>query len=174
MNNRSILVLGGARSGKSARALAHSEGFTDKVFIATAEARDEEMRTRIMNHKRARHNDWRLIEEPAELALRISQQDRPGRIVVVDCLTVWLSNILERHIPLEPAIVHLETVVQECEGCIVLVSNEVGLGIVPQQALARDFRDHQGKLNQRVAAVADRVEVMVAGLPLPLKSTDAQ
>jgi adenosylcobinamide kinase/adenosylcobinamide-phosphate guanylyltransferase len=163
------LVLGGARSGKSRYAenlIAASQ--PPWVFVATAEAGDAEMAERIALHRRRRGRDWQTIEAPHDLTAALANiaADAP---VLVDCLTLWLSNRMLADSDLEVEIARLEAVLDGRRGPVVLVSNEVGFGIVPENALARRFRDLQGRLNQRLAARADRVILMVAGLPMVVK-----
>jgi adenosyl cobinamide kinase/adenosyl cobinamide phosphate guanylyltransferase len=163
------LVLGGARSGKS----RHAESLITAcrppwVYVATAEPLDDEMRARIAEHRARRGADWRTIEAPRDLAGALDM-NAAGGAVLVDCLTLWLSNLMLADADIEAESVRLETVLAAIAGPVVLVSNEVGLGIVPDNALARRFRDAQGRLNQRIAARADRVVLMVAGLPLVVK-----
>ena len=159
------LILGGARSGKSARALALARD--PKTFLATAEALDDEMAARIARHKAERGPEWRLVEAPMDLVPAI---DANGTgTLVIDCLTLWLSNIMHYELDVEAETDHLITALGRATGTVVLVSNEVGLSIAPENALARMFRDAQGQLNQAVAAAADRVEFIAAGLPLTLK-----
>lgn len=166
---RLTLVLGGARSGKSSHAerLIADSG-RGGVYIATAEAWDDEMRQRIARHRADRPQDWQTIEAPLDLAQTIAALpgDRP---VLVDCLTLWLSNTMLAERDVDQASDALLAALTEAAPPVVCVSNEVGLGIVPDNALARRFRDAQGTLNQRVAAQADRVVLMTAGLPLALK-----
>jgi adenosylcobinamide kinase/adenosylcobinamide-phosphate guanylyltransferase len=166
----SILVLGGARSGKSRHAeelaLGHQGG---RIYIATAEPGDEEMQRRIADHRRRRGTEWRVIEEPLELTNALQRACGENRLVLVDCITLWLSNLmmLERDVGQE--IDRLCMMLPGLKGTVILVSNEVGLGIVPENALARRFRDDAGFANQRIAAACDEVVVMVAGLALKLK-----
>ena len=166
--SRVTLVLGGARSGKSrfAESLAPAEG--PKTYIATAEALDDEMRQRIAHHKERRGGGWQTVEAPLELAEAV-MADRTG-FVLVDCVTIWLSNLMQRELDVRAAVAGLGTALQACPARVVLVSNEVGLSIVPENALARRFRDEQGFANQRLAEVADEVFFVAAGLPLTLKS----
>jgi adenosylcobinamide kinase/adenosylcobinamide-phosphate guanylyltransferase len=165
MTARVSLILGGARSGKSARALALAIG-RPRTFVATAEPLDAEMAERIARHRSERGPDWRLIETPLDLAPTVAAH-REGALVV-DCLTLWLSNLMHagRDVAAET-----EALLDALGGSgrVILVSNEVGLSIAPENALARAFRDEQGRLNQRLAAVADHVELIAAGLPLALK-----
>jgi adenosylcobinamide kinase/adenosylcobinamide-phosphate guanylyltransferase len=164
------LVLGGARSGKS----RHAEDLIDgaagsALYLATAEPRDAEMRARIAAHRARRGPHWATIEEPLALAAVLAAEARPNRPILVDCLTLWLSNLVlaERDIAAESE--RLLATLAQLAGPVVLVANEIGLGIVPDNALARLFRDHAGHLNQQVATLADRVVFMAAGLPLVLK-----
>ena len=168
----STLVLGGARSGKSrfAEDLAARSGL-QQVYIATAQTWDDEMRQRVATHIDRRGNAWTTIEEPFELAQALKTSCRPGNFVLVDCITLWLTNIMlaEKDIAEETA--GLLTTLHGLEGPCALVSNEVGYGIVPENALARRFRDEAGVLNQRLAEVCDRVVLVAAGLPLTLKGS---
>ncbi len=165
---RVSLILGGARSGKSARALALA-GTPPHVFIATAEALDAEMRERIRLHRAGRGESWGLVEEPLELAEAVRANAAEGTTLVVDCLTLWLSNLIHHKRDVTLASDALVDALAGAAGRVVLVSNEVGMGLVSMNALGRDFRDAQGRLNQRIAAVADHVEFVVAGLPMVLK-----
>ncbi len=165
---RVSLILGGARSGKSARALALA-GEPPHVFIATAEALDGEMRERIALHQAGRGENWGLVEEPLELAEAVRAHAAEGTTLVVDCLTLWLSNLMHQERDVEAETETLVAALAAAPGRVVLVSNEVGMGLVPVNTLGRDFRDAQGRLNQRIADVADHVEFVAAGLPLVLK-----
>lgn len=159
------LILGGARSGKSARALQLATA-SPRVFVATAEALDGEMADRIACHRAERGADWRTVEAPLDIAPIIAAHGEG--VLVVDCLTLWLSNLI--HAGRDPA-AETGVLVEALKRCgrVILVSNEVGLSIAPDNALARRFRDEQGRLNQRLAAIADHVEFIAAGLPLTLK-----
>jgi adenosylcobinamide kinase/adenosylcobinamide-phosphate guanylyltransferase len=164
------LVLGGARSGKS----RHAEALIERaapaaLYLATAQALDAEMAERIRHHRERRGPRWTTIEEPWALADRLLIEARPERPILVDCLTLWLSNLLLAERDVAAAIDGLASALSRLAGPTVLVANEVGLGIVPDNALARAFRDHAGRLNQRVAALADHVVFIAAGLPLVLK-----
>ena len=167
MTARVSLILGGARSGKSARALALATA--PRIFLATAEALDAEMAERIADHRAERGDGWGLIEEPLEIAAAIAAH-REGTLVV-DCLTLWLSNLMHHRRDVQSAASGLCKALAAATGRVILVSNEVGLSIAPENALARRFRDEQGRLNQQVAAAADHVEFMAAGLVLTLKGT---
>jgi adenosyl cobinamide kinase/adenosyl cobinamide phosphate guanylyltransferase len=166
------LVLGGARSGKSRYAESlfaalPAEWMPPWAYVATAEAGDEEMAARISAHRSRRAPHWQTIEAPRDLAAAIAASENMP--ILVDCLTLWLSNLLLAKADIQNEILHLETALAAATAPIVLVSNEVGSGIVPEHALGRHFRDLQGILNQRIAARADRVVLMVAGLPLAVK-----
>lgn len=164
------LILGGARSGKSriAERLVEQSGL-DKVYLATGQAWDHEMATRIQTHRRRRGPDWTTIEEPLAICERLGIEASRRRAIVLDCLTLWLSNLLHHERNIECEIQKLTATLREIDGTVVLVSNEVGLGIVPDNALAREFRDHHGVLNQRVAEAADHVAFVAAGQALTLK-----
>jgi adenosylcobinamide kinase/adenosylcobinamide-phosphate guanylyltransferase len=167
---RTTLVLGGARSGKSAHAQALAEAAGGElVFIATAEAYDDEMRERIARHRADRDTRWRTVEAPRDLVGAIEREDGVGRTILVDCLTLWLSNLLLADEDLDAAGVALREAVAGVRGRIIFVSNEVGFGIVPENALARAFRDAQGRLNQRVAAACEAVDLVVAGIRIAVK-----
>jgi len=164
-------VLGGARSGKSRYAESLITARPQPwVYIATAEAHDDEMAARIAEHKARREAGWQTIEAPHELPEALTAAPR-GAAVLVDCLTLWLSNVMHGAFDTDKVTLRLEEALRDRVGTTVLVSNEVGLGIVPDNALGRSFRDAQGTLNQRLAAHAGRVVFMVAGLPLIVKGT---
>ena len=164
------LILGGARSGKSRLAEERArESALEVVFVATAEAGDEEMRARIAEHRRRRPSGWRTVEAPRSLGAVLEREAAADRLLLVDCLTLWLANLLDRPQALEHESTALLTALPRLPGRIVLVSNEVGQGIVPDNALARRFRDEAGRLHQAVAARCERVTWVVAGLPLTLK-----
>ncbi|MSP47724.1 MAG: bifunctional adenosylcobinamide kinase/adenosylcobinamide-phosphate guanylyltransferase [Alphaproteobacteria bacterium] len=163
------LILGGARSGKSARAeeLALSAaGVGEVVYLATSEAGDAEMAHRIAEHQARRGRRWVTREVPLDLVGTLAGEARP---VLVDCLTLWLSNLMVAGRDVVGEGERLAAAVAARSAPVVLVSNEVGMGIVPDNALARAFRDHAGRLHRRLAGAVDRVELVVAGLPLVLK-----
>jgi adenosylcobinamide kinase/adenosylcobinamide-phosphate guanylyltransferase len=161
------LILGGARSGKTRHALRAAEATgRPLVMIATAEPLDAEMADRIAHHRAERGSRWRTIEAPLDLAGAL-RQVTPQETAVVDCLTLWVSNLMHAEHDLETAAAGLIAALAGRD--VLLVSNEVGLGIVPDNALARRFRDAAGRLNQQVAAAADRVVFIAAGLPLVMK-----
>ena len=168
---RLTLVLGGARSGKSryAESLITARA-PPWIYIATAQAGDDEMARRIAAHRARRNAGWQMIEAPHDLAgaLETASAHAP---LLVDCMTLWLTNRMLAEADLDAEIGRLEDALLRRAGMAVLVSNEVGYGIVPDNALARRFQDAQGRLNQRLAASADRVVLVVAGLPLAVKGT---
>lgn len=171
MTARSWLVLGGARSGKSARAEALAEALAQEhgapVYIATAEALDAEMAERIARHRARRGGGWRTIEAPLALAEALGAAG--ARPALVDCLTLWLTNVMLAERDLEAETAALLAAFAARAGPTLFVSNEVGLGLVPDTPLGRRFRDEAGRLNQRVAAAVAAVEFVAAGLPLRLK-----
>jgi adenosylcobinamide kinase/adenosylcobinamide-phosphate guanylyltransferase len=166
----STLILGGARSGKSrlAERLARESG-RERVYVATAQAFDDEMAERIARHRIDRGDGWTTVETPLDLAAAVRGESEPGRVLLVDCLTLWLSNVMLAGRDVAAGIDDLVDAVTAVQAPLVLVSNEVGLGIVPDTPLGRRFRDAQGILNQRIAAVVPRVVFVAAGLPLALK-----
>ena len=164
-----ILITGGARSGKSLRAETRALSFPGRpVYIATAEALDAEMRARIARHQARRGNDWIEREAPLALVEALDASDGGGARLV-DCLTLWLSNLMHADRDCAQEAAHLADALARQSSPVVLVTNEVGLGIVPDNALARAFRDAAGLLNQMIARGADEVEFVVAGLPMRLK-----
>ncbi len=165
-------VLGGARSGKSLFAEQRVEASSkNKIYIATAEPWDNEMRDRISVHKSRRDADWTTVDAPLKLTDALVANVRETAIVLVDCLTLWLNNLIMAGQNLEDATTDLTNTLRTRSGPVVVVSNEVGLGIVPENALARSFRDAQGRLNQQIAHVADDVFLLAAGLPMTLKTS---
>jgi adenosylcobinamide kinase/adenosylcobinamide-phosphate guanylyltransferase len=173
MNNvfSHLLVLGGARSGKSRFAQGRAEALTGElVYLATAQGFDEEMRERIALHRADRGPRWSTVEAPLELAETITACSTPETVVLVDCLTLWASNLMLAERDMAAATEGLVRAVSAARGPVIMVANEVGLGIVPDNALARRFRDVAGRINQEMAAAADEVAIMFAGLPLVLKS----
>ena len=166
----SYLILGGARSGKSRRALALAEASGERpVFVATAEAGDDEMRDRIARHQTERGPQWSTLEAPLDLASALEQAAEKGDACIVDCLTLWLSNLMHAERDVQAETRKLCDAIADCPIPLVLVSNEVGMGLVPNTPLGRVFRDEQGRLNQAIAQVCDRVEFVAAGLPITLK-----
>lgn len=166
---RAALILGGARSGKSRYAQTLAEEAPARVLIATAEALDDEMAERIRRHRAERAPGWRTREEPLALTQALREEAQAGRIVVVDCLTLWLSNLMLAGRPVEHEIADLTAEIGRLSGPALFVSNEVGLGIAPATPLGREFRDWQGRLNQAVAAVCGAVVALTAGEPRLVK-----
>jgi adenosylcobinamide kinase/adenosylcobinamide-phosphate guanylyltransferase len=164
------LVLGGARSGKSRHAerLVLESG-REPVYIATAEPLDEEMARRIALHRARRGAAWRTVEEPVDLVGALQRECAEGRAVLVDCLTLWLTNLMVKALAVETETARLLRTLPALPGMLVLVSNEVGQGVVPAAAMARAFIDHAGSLHQSIAQAADAVVFMTAGLPQRLK-----
>ena len=167
---RSVLVLGGARSGKSAYAQSLAEAAApERVYLAAAEAGDAEMAARIARHKAERGAGWTTCEEPLAVAEALGAQARPGCVVLVDCLTLWLSNLMLAGRDVAAEVADLIRTIGALEGPAVLVSNEVGLGLVPETALGREFRDWHGRANRQVAEACDAVVLIAAGLPALMK-----
>ena len=169
-----VFVIGGCRSGKSRQALETAEGIaSDKsVFIATCIPRDEEMNQRVDRHQRERSQNWQTVEAPLHLPQAIVEHGRRADVLLVDCLTLWISNLLMETDDEEKILKRILSLTQSLQSAscsLVLVSNEVGAGIVPENKLARQFRDLVGEANQAVAAHADRVVWMVAGIPVGIK-----
>jgi len=167
---RSTLILGGARSGKSRHAemLGRAHGGA-LVYIATGEAGDSEMAERIKRHRAARGTEWTTIEEPLELVAAVSREAGARRFVLVDCITLWISNLMGFRRSVSAEVDALAQVIEAAPGVVCLVSNEVGFGIVPDNAMARAFRDEAGLAHQRLAVACEEVVLMVAVLPLILK-----
>ncbi len=176
-NFKSSLILGGARSGKTAYALDMACGLSNsnnlqKIYVATAEDRDHEMHQRIMRHQQERQNDgWQTIESPFELPDIITLNSGCDHILLVDCLTLWLSNIILSNRDINKYQQKLIMAINNANCHIIFVANEVGLGIVPENALAREFRDTAGFLNQAIAKTVDEVIFIAAGCPLVMKKT---
>ncbi|RYH08319.1 bifunctional adenosylcobinamide kinase/adenosylcobinamide-phosphate guanylyltransferase [Tropicimonas sp. IMCC6043] len=169
MAARITLVLGGASSGKSAWAESLVAGTgLPRIYLATAQAYDTEMEAKIDLHRRQRGDGWQTIEAPHALAAALASLPA-GHVVLLDCATMWLSNRLLAEAEVEVEAEALLAALESCESPVVVVSNEVGQGIVPESPLARRFRDLQGRLNRALAARADRVIAVMAGLPLALK-----
>ena len=167
---RTALVLGGARSGKSRFALDLAQATTPaRLMIATAQAFDDEMTERIALHREERDASWTTREAPLDLVGALREAARPGRVTLVDCLTLWLSNLLLAERDLAAATAELAALVPELPGPAIFVSNEVGQGVVPPSKLGRQFQDAQGRANQAMAQACDAVVQVTAGLPRLLK-----
>ena len=167
---RSALILGGARSGKSAYAQVLAEACSpERLYLATGAPGDEEMAARIARHQADRGAGWKTLEEPLEVASALLTHAQAGRVVVVDCLTLWLSNLMQAGRDPGDAVTALVEAMGALAGPVVLVSNEVGMGLVPDHKLGREFRDWQGRVNREIGAACDAVIFVAAGLPLQLK-----
>jgi adenosylcobinamide kinase/adenosylcobinamide-phosphate guanylyltransferase len=173
MSARHVLILGGTRSGKTgfAERLAMGAGIRP-AYLATADALDSEMRERVESHRRQREGRFETIEEPLALANALEATARQHDVILVDCLTLWITNLLGAERDVAAAVEHLAMTLARIETSrVILVSNEVGLGIVPDNPLARTFRDLAGSTHQRMAEICTDVYFVAAGLPLTLKGT---
>ena len=168
--NRLTLITGGAKSGKSDFALEHAEGLgARRAFIATAQALDAEMRVRIEAHQKERGEDWVTVEEPLAVAQWLADNASKYDVVLVDCLTLWLSNTMFSDCDAEAESIELTDAMSGAACNVVAVTNEVGMGIVPGSSVGREFRDLAGRLNQLVAREADEVYLVVSGIPVRIK-----
>jgi adenosylcobinamide kinase / adenosylcobinamide-phosphate guanylyltransferase len=166
-----IFVVGGCRSGKSRHALELAEKISDihRVFIATCVPYDEEMKDRVRLHRQDRDLSWTTVDAPVELAEAILKSSQSGHVILADCLTLWMSNLFMESENVEKQVEKLTTAIHQAQCPVVVVSNEVGTGIVPENALARQYRDAVGFANQKVAACVDKVIWVVAGIPVMIK-----
>jgi len=171
-----IFVIGGCRSGKSRQALELAEKLEvgDKIFVATCAPNDEEMRQRVKQHQKERGESWKTVEAPIEVPATVTVNSAPDNVVLVDCLTLWTSNLLMAStdgdlVVIHQAVADLIAALEKVPGPVILVSNEVGTGVVPENRLARLFRDATGYVNQQIAAIATSVFWMVAGIPVKIK-----
>lgn len=167
---RTTFVLGGARSGKShfAESVIAATGL-ERHYLATGRAWDAEMTDRIEKHRADRGDGWTTHEEPLDLVGRLGAIDATSRAVLVDCLTLWVTNLMMEERDMTAEFAALTAFLSGAQSRVILVSNEVGLGIVPENRMARDFRDHAGRLHQMIAAQATDVYFVAAGLPLKMK-----
>lgn len=169
---KNILILGGARSGKSAYALELAASFSrDKVFIATAEALDDEMRARIEKHKAYRSSSWTTVEEPTEI-IEVIAKNKEASLILIDCVTLWLTNLMEKGLTdadILKEVSWLSSAIKETLGAVIIVSNEVGHSLVSENPLGRRFTDLSGRANQKLAKAADEVYFITAGLGTKLK-----
>jgi adenosylcobinamide kinase / adenosylcobinamide-phosphate guanylyltransferase len=170
-------VIGGCRSGKSGYALRYADSLAAdaKIFLATCQPEDDEMRLRVKNHQKERGDNWQAIEVPLDLPEAILEHSRTGTVILADCLTMWISNLMMAEYTteaIEAKIDALCAALENTAATVVLVSNEVGTGIVPENALARAYRDLVGTANQRMAAVADMVVITVAGIGVTIKPSE--
>lgn len=165
------LILGGARSGKSGYAESLAKEFDlDVMYVATAQALDDEMQDRIIQHQADRPSHWKTIEEPIELARVIGENSRNDQVVLVDCLTLWLMNLMHHEKDLSCEVDRLCDVLMQANGPVLLVSNEISMGVVPMGELSRNYVDNLGRLHQRIGQVAQKVTLMVAGIPMSVKA----
>jgi adenosylcobinamide kinase/adenosylcobinamide-phosphate guanylyltransferase len=176
MVRQTLFVIGGCRSGKSRQALELAEKLAvdDKIFVATCVPQDEEMRQRVTQHQKERGNLWNAVEAPIEVPATVMAHSAPDNVVLVDCLTLWTSNLLMTATDgdldvIRQAVTDLSVSLEKAPGPVILVSNEVGTGVVPENKLARLFRDATGYVNQQIAAIATSVFWMVAGIPVKIK-----
>ncbi len=171
-----IFITGGCRSGKSRYALHYAnQHFSKKLFLATSEALDEEMAQRIENHKKVRGPEWQTIEEPVDIVNKIKEGGGESEVILIDCLTLWLYNLLMRwdnDLRIMEETEKLINSLKKSPTSSILVSNEVGMGIVPADPLSRRYRDLLGAMNQRIAEALDTVIFMVSGIPLFLKGKE--
>jgi adenosylcobinamide kinase/adenosylcobinamide-phosphate guanylyltransferase len=176
MGKRVIFITGGARSGKSRFALDYADRhFSKKLYLATCEALDEEMCRRVENHKKMRGPEWQTVEEPVEIVDKIRQHGNVAEVILIDCLTIWLSNLLikwDNDLRTMEETDRLIHIIKKSQTSFILVSNEVGMGIVPADPLSRRFRDLSGMMNQRMAEIMDTVIFMVSGIPIFLKGKE--
>ena len=176
MGKKIIFITGGCRSGKSRFALDYAnEHFSKKLYLATCEALDEEMTERITHHKKTRGPEWQTIEEPIEVVNKIRQYGDKTDVILLDCITLWLSNLLMRgkvDSEIMKKVGALIDMMREVQTSLIFVSNEVGLGIVPADPLSRRFRDLSGMANQKIAMAADAVIFMVSGISIFVKGKD--
>lgn len=173
MASTSILVIGGCRSGKSRQALALAAGAHQRIFVATCTARDDEMLARVQRHRAERDPCWQTVEEGEDLVGALDRWDGVDRAMVVDCLTLWTSNLLAAGLSdadIENRAQGLAARLKTIRGRVILVANETGAGIVPDNPLARRFRDLAGLVNQKIAAACRQVVWMVAGIPVTVKA----
>lgn len=169
-NSKVTFVLGGARSGKSefAEELVLAMGLKP-IYLATGRAYDDEMEDRIATHKERRGANWETVEEPLALSDALMQSDFEGRVILVDCLTLWVTNLMMAGADIKTECEQLANTLLKLKTPVVLVSNEVGLSIIPENKMAREFRDYAGFVNQRIAKISNEAYFIAAGLPLKLK-----
>jgi adenosylcobinamide kinase/adenosylcobinamide-phosphate guanylyltransferase len=176
MGKRMIFITGGCRSGKSRYALHYAnQHFSKKLFLATCEVLDEEMAKRIQNHKKMRGLEWQTVEEPVDIIDKIKKDGADSEVILIDCLTLWLYNLLmkwDSDLRIMEETEALIDTLKKSNASFILVSNEVGMGIVPADALSRRYRDLLGTMNQRIAEALDTVIFMVSGIPIFLKGKE--
>jgi adenosylcobinamide kinase/adenosylcobinamide-phosphate guanylyltransferase len=169
-----IFFTGGAKSGKSRLSLSYCNSLDrKKVFLATAQALDSEMEDRISRHQEERGDGWETVEEPVNIVEKIQSMDSPNTVILVDCLTLWISNLFmeygEADECIEGSIDELSSCLENLKGIVVVVTNEVGMGIVPENELTRRYRDITGSANQHIADIAKKAVVAISGIPITLK-----
>jgi len=173
---KKILITGGCRSGKSRFALDYADQyFSKKLYLATCEVLDEEMAERVENHKKIRGPEWQTVEEPIEIADKIRQYGDKVEVILLDCMTLWLSNLLMKGRIDSTVMNEIDTLIESIihsQTSLIIVSNEVGMGIVPADPLSRRFRDLSGMANQKIAEVVDTAIFMVSGIPIFLKGKE--
>jgi adenosylcobinamide kinase/adenosylcobinamide-phosphate guanylyltransferase len=176
MGKRMIFISGGCRSGKSRYALHYAnQHFSKKLFLATCEVLDEEMAQRIENHKKMRGLEWQTVEEPVDIIDKIKKDGADSEVILIDCLTLWLYNLLMKWDSDSRIMEETEKLIEtlrKSDASFILVSNEVGMGIVPADPLSRRYRDLLGTMNQRIAEALDTVIFMVSGIPIFLKGKE--
>jgi len=176
MGKNLIFITGGCRSGKSRFALNYAnQHFSKKIYLATCEALDEEMARRVEDHKKIRGPEWQTIEESVAIVDKIRQYGDKVEVILLDCITLWLSNLLlkwENDLRVMEEVDRLIKIIKESQTSLIIISNEVGMGIVPAEPLGRRFRDLSGIINQKIAEVADTVICMVSGIPMFLKGVE--
>jgi adenosylcobinamide kinase/adenosylcobinamide-phosphate guanylyltransferase len=168
-----VFILGGARSGKSTFALQEASGVEGKkAFIATAEALDDEMQLRIDNHKKERNKTWTTLEEPLYISRLMNDVKDSYDVILIDCLTLWVSNIMHAGFDINKTVGEfIDVISQDCPAPLYIVSNEVGMGLVPETELARAYRDNLGYVNRKIAEAATDVYFLAAGIPLKIKES---
>ncbi len=171
-----IFITGGCRSGKSRYALDYAnQHFSKKLYLATCEPLDEEMAQRIEHHKKTRGPEWQTVEEPIEIVEKIRQYGDKVEVILLDCITLWLSNLLIKwndDLRVMEEVSQLIDTIKQSQTFFIMVSNEVGMGIVPAEPLSRRFRDLSGMANQKIAEMADTVIFTVSGIPIFLKGKE--
>ena len=176
MGKKIIFITGGARSGKSRFALDFAnQHFSKKLYLATSEVLDEEMAQRVEEHKKMRGPEWKTVEEPIEIVDKIHEYGDQVEVVLLDCITLWLSNLLMKgndDLKIQDGINSFTEMMRQTPTSLIVVSNEVGMGIVPADLLSRRFRDLSGMANQRIAQAAETVIFMVSGIPIFLKGAE--
>ena len=176
MGKKVIFITGGCRSGKSRYALDYANRhFSKKLYLATCEVLDQEMAQRVENHKKMRGPEWQTVEEPLEVVEKVRRYGDEAEVVLLDCITLWLSNLLlkwDDDSKVTGEVDRLIETLKKSQASFLIVSNEVGMGIVPADPLSRRFRDLSGTANQRIAKVADTLILMVSGLPIFLKGKE--